>query len=339
MIPVLLKNKFRSASFWSSTKSLLTVHNMAFQGVFPREQYLKIGLENDGWVDELLMYGQVNFLKAGLVAADAVNTVSPQYAMEVRTPEFGCGLHEVVNAVRPPLIGILNGIDYNSWNATTDTLIERNFSLDDVACAKDINKESLQRELCLPVDARLPLFGFVGRLSHQKGMDVFLEALPSFLSTNAQWVIQGQGERAYESAFLDIVGRHPDKIVFSSDFCERLAHRIFAASDFFMMPSVFEPCGLTQMISMAYASLPIAHRVGGLKDTIKHYGEHGIAANGFGFEGLSVDHILGSVEEAVSVYRAPSEMACLRRNAMTTDFSWKNSAANYRNFYECLLSA
>lgn len=338
MIPVLLKYKYGRTPEWAVTKSVLTVHNMAFQGVFPSEQSVKIGLDPDAPREALLMYDRLNFLKAGLLAADGVNTVSQQYARDARTAEFGCGLQEIVAALQPPMRGILNGIDDQSWHAATDPFLDQNFSAVNVSAAKDVNKEALQLELDLPVDARVPLFGFVGRLSHQKGMDILREALPQLLALNVQVVLQGLGDKQHESAFADLAARFRDQLVFAPDYNERLAHRIYAASDFFLMPSVFEPCGLTQMISMAYATLPVVHWVGGLCDTVKGYTEHGREANGFGFHGLTTRNFVRTLEGALAVYQNPSDLDALRRNALATDFSWTRPAEEYRKFYECLLS-
>lgn len=338
LLPVLLKYKYRQFENWAATKSILTIHNIAFQGFFPKEQILKIGLPESYPQEDAIIYDRLNFLKAGMIAADGVNTVSPQYVVEIQTPEFGCGLDHVVRSLSSPVKGILNGIDYDSWNPPTDPFIEAPIFADNFQIAKAVNKEVLQLALDLPVEPRVPLFGFVGRLSHQKGIEILLEALPQLLSLSAQFVILGMGEAKYETALRKAAAGQRDQLVFISNYCEYRAHHIYAGSDFFLMPSVFEPCGLTQMISMAYGTLPVVHLVGGLRDTVYGYDKRGLEANGFGFEVLTARNFIQALESAIAVYQVPAEMDQLRCNALKTDFSWTSAAHAYQKFYQCLLS-
>jgi starch synthase len=338
MIPVLLRHKYHGHDFWKGVKTLLTVHNMAFQGDFPDELFPKLGLAGTFPPGDAMAHGRINFLKAGLMAADEVNTVSPRYAQEIYTPEFGCGLQDVLKGRARPVKGIINGIDRSCWDARTDPLIEVNFDAGGVEEAKRINKRALQAMLDLPDDPDVPLFVFVGRLSHQKGVGVLLEALPQILSMHLQVVVQGRGDRGCENALREMASARRDHLAFAPRYDEPLAHQVYAGGDFFLMPSVFEPCGLTQMISMAYAALPVAHLVGGLLDTIKTHEQYGRDANGFGFRGLDAGNLARAVESAVGVYRIPSELARLRRNALAADFSWGHSAQDYRRLYQCLLS-
>jgi starch synthase len=334
LIPVYIKEKYRNDQFYSKLKSLLTIHNLAFQGMFPEGEYNKLGLDRRLFGPHgFQFHGQVNLLKAGIIYSDIVTTVSPQYAKEIRTAQFGCGLDEVLRGRKGRVEGILNGIDDKIWNPQTDGFIAQKYSQDNFKEAKSINKTQLQKELHLEVNEDIPLFGFVGRLSKQKGMDLILEAMEGLINMNVQMVFLGKGEDRYQNQLSRLAARYSEKISASFDFNEPLGHRIYAGSDFFLMPSEYEPCGLSQMISLTYGTIPIVSHTGGLVDTVKPFNFINRDGNGFVFNQHTPAALMDEIKKTLNVYQHKDQFDRLRVNTFCSEFSWDKSAQKYQEIY------
>ena len=315
-------------------KSLLTIHNVSYQGLFPREAMPETGL---GWEHFSLLglefYDKLNLLKGGIQYADIVNTVSVTHACEVQTKEFGCGMEGVLRAKKDRFFGVTNGIDYKVWNPQGDPNIFNNYSLDNIE-AKTINKLKLQALCGLVQGEKVPLFGFVGRLVEQKGIDLILECVPKLCAKGAQTIFLGKGEPRYEAALLEMAKEHPGLCFFSSHFDDILAHRIYAASDFFMMPSAFEPCGIGQMVSFKYGAAPIVYKTGGLADTVVDYNLKNAKGNGFVFTKHQAPEFEFAIMRALELFSDAKKMLDLRKRIMRLNFSWKESAKKYVDLYE-----
>lgn len=333
LLPVLLKTEFLSDPFFKKTKSILTIHNLAYQGVFPARAFAGLGLDPELFsIRGFEFYGKMNLLKAGMLFADALSTVSPAYAREIQTEEFGCGLEGVIRERKDRLRGILNGIDTRFWNPARDARIKRRFSWRNPQ-AKEEDKLDFQERHGLEKDASIPLFGMVSRLVQQKGVDLLLEAAAAFLSRRVQLAFLGEGDGAYQAVFRDVVKRHPGKAAAFFRFHPEEAHRIYAASDFFLMPSLFEPCGLGQLIALRYGALPVARRTGGLADTVVDADEDPRRGNGFVFDRYAAHTFMGALKRALVAFSDTARFETLRRRAMKLDFSWEKSAKEYVKFY------
>jgi len=282
----------------------------------------------------LEFYGQVNFLKGGLVSADAVTTVSPTYAREILTPEFGCRLEGVLAERRESLFGILNGIDTDEWDPAHDKHLERPYGAADVAAGKRAARELLAKDAGLSSGPR-PLLGMVSRLAEQKGADLLTAALDEVVALGLDLVVLGTGERRYEEAMRAAQAAHPGHVAVITRFDERLAHLIYAASDLFLMPSRYEPCGLGQMIAMRYGALPVVNRTGGLADTVTEASRKG--GTGFIMDKLSPAELAATLAHAKQLLGSQASLAKVRANGMGRDFSWKASAHEYVKLYEKLL--
>ena len=308
---------------------LLTIHNLSFQGNFERGLMRELRLPDELFsVDGLEFHGRMSFLKAGIVYSDAINTVSPCYAREIQTAEFGCGMDGLLRQRREALGGILNGIDAAAWNPSADPRIAQRYDASSLP-AKAGNKEALQRRMGLAVDPDIPLLGMVGRLTHQKGIDLVL-AVADELASLGQLAILGSGQREHESALRLLALRHPGRIGVQIGFDEGLAHLIEAGADLFLMPSRFEPCGLNQMYSQRYGTPPVARATGGLADTI------GDGSTGFLFDEMNEGSLLGAVKRALAAYRDPAAWRSMQRAAMARDFSWDTAARRYADLYQRL---
>jgi starch synthase len=282
----------------------------------------------------LEFWGAVNLMKAGLVLADALGTVSPTYAREIQaSAEHGHGLEGVLRARSRDLVGILNGIDTRAWNPVTDRHLAAPFDLDALA-GKEICKRAVLEQLGLPYDARRPLFASIGRLTAQKGIDLVLQVLPALVGAGAQIVVLGSGERDLETRLVEMARRAPQQIAVQLGFDDGLAHRIEAGADFFLMPSRYEPCGLNQMYSLRYGTPPIVHRTGGLADTVRDWDPATGSGNGFAFGPHHADALIGALHRALGVYRDADALARLRRAGLSADFSWGQSARRYLAAYE-----
>jgi starch synthase len=310
-----------------------TIHNLAYQGRFRAGDWHLLNLDARYFTRETLeFYGDINFLKAGLVFADVLTTVSPRYAREIQTPELGEGLDGVLRARAGRLRGILNGIDYRVWNPAVDQTLPARYDAGDLG-GKARCKAVLQEGLGLPTDATVPLLAVVSRLAWQKGIDVVLDAAPLLLEqSDAQLVVLGSGDPHLEYRMRLLAEQFPDRAAARTGMDEPLAHRIIAGADLFLMPSRYEPCGLSQLYSLRYGTVPVVHATGGLDDTVTE-------GTGFKFAPDSPDALRGAVLHALAVRRDPAAWIRLRQNGMREDFSWDRSARAYRNLYGALLAA
>ncbi len=337
LIPAYLKFLYADDPFFKNMKSILTIHNMAYQGLFQASEFPKLQLEQRLFnADGFEFYEQINFLKGGIVFSDRVTTVSKTYAREIQTREFGCGLEGVLEKRTNPVAGILNGLDYERWNPAEDPFLSQRYSSFNIH-DKTINKQQLQYDMKLPARKDCPLFGFVGRLSYQKGLDLLFQVMDDLLKMDLKMVFLGVGEEKYHTMLTDLTHRHPTKIAARLEFAEALAHRIYAGSDIFLMPSLFEPCGLSQMISLRYGTIPLVFKTGGLADTVVHYNADSGRGNGFVFDQYTPQSFLKAMEEAVAVFHDRSLFPQLVQKALTHDFSWDRSAREYMELYRNLL--
>jgi starch synthase len=307
--------------------SVLTVHNLAFQGLFDAGLLDRLELPRATFaVEGLEFYGKLSFLKGGLVYSDAITTVSPTYAREIQTEEFGCGLDGVLRDRRTAVRGIVNGIDIDVWNPANDPHLAERYSWSALE-KKTVNKRALQKRLNLREDANAPLLGAVCRFTHQKGIDLIAAAADEITALGAQICVLGRGQRELEAAFANLAARHPGSVAAAIGFNEELAHLIEAGADMFLMPSRFEPCGLNQMYSQRYGTPPIARATGGLADTIAD-GE-----TGFLFEPAESAALVAAVKRALEAYGDPRRWRELQRRGMTRDFSWAGPARQYADLY------
>jgi starch synthase len=335
LVPLLIRHQ--ATEGWSEPPgTCLTIHNLAYQGVFETE---KFGLTNLPWdyftPEGSEFHGRWNCLKTGLVTTGAITTVSPSYAEEIQTPEEGCGLDGVLRARADVLTGILNGVDYDEWRTTGNPFLPAPYDVEDLS-GKRQNKQALQRELGLPPTPDVPLFGIVSRLVHQKGVDVALGALEEMLAGDLQLVLLGNGVVAFQEAFFELGRRHPTKAAIRLGYNHALAHRIEAGCDFFLMPSRFEPCGLNQMYSLRYGTVPVVRATGGLIDSVVDIREDAALANGIKFTEYSSAALAKAMRKALALYREPDLLLHYQRNGMTADFSWNRSAAQYLDIYRRL---
>jgi starch synthase len=332
-----LKTLYKGDPAYSTTKSLFTIHNMAYQGLFPKYILPMTGI---GWEeftpDKLEFYDQVNYLKAGLIYSDALNTVSERYAQEIQTDEFGHGLQGVLKSRASDLHGIVNGIDYNEWNPATDREIPAQYTLKSQE-KKLESKRKLLEEMGLEFKARVPVVGLVSRLTDQKGLDLVAEIIESFLSMDVQFVVLGTGEPRYHTLFEKLGQRFRSKLAVALKFDQRLSKMIYAGSDLFLMPSRFEPCGLGQMIAMKYGTIPLVRRTGGLADTVENLSLDGKKGTGFVFDDYRGDDLLLAIKRAVEAFHQPKLWKDLIQRAMKEDFSWDVSAQKYLDLYRNIL--
>jgi starch synthase len=315
-------------------RTCLTIHNLAYQGVFPASQYALTNLPWDYFTPEgVEFYEQINYLKAGIAFADVLTTVSPRYAREITTTELGAGLDGLLRRRQSSLVGILNGVDYEDWNPAEDRYLKQPFSANDLA-GKMTGKLELQHEFGLPANPDVPLFGNIGRLVEQKGVDIMLPALEEMLAANMQFVQIGTGSSFFQRAFQDLGRRFPDRASVKIGFDEGLSHRIEAGCDFFLMPSQFEPCGLNQMYSLRYGTVPIVRATGGLDDTVIDIRDNPERANGIKFVEYSGRALAKSMRKGLALYETPELFQRFRQNGMSADFSWERTAKEYIAIYE-----
>ena len=340
LVPVYLHTAFGDDNFYAGIKTVFSIHNLKFQGRWRIREVIDItGLPEQIFNDkELESYGEANYLKGGVVYADAVTTVSPSYANEITTQEGGEGLHGLMNARRNVLHGILNGIDYDEFNPQTDPYIESNFSSKSVLSGKKANKAALQKELGLSVRESAFVIGIVSRLTEQKGFYLVSYIMDDLVSQlDVQIVILGTGESKFENVFHHFHSQYPDKVSAYIGYSEEKAHKIYASADAFLMPSLFEPCGLSQMISMRYGTIPIVRETGGLKDTVQAYNEYENTGTGFSFCNFNADDMKYVVEYAYHVFRDERKAwEDMMQRAMAQDFSWNKSAGEYEKLYDSL---
>jgi starch synthase len=319
--------------------TIFTIHNLAYQGLFPYASFAASGLPPQLWhYAALEFYDRWSFIKGGLIFADRINTVSPTYAVEIQAAANGAGLDDLLRHRRAALSGILNGIDTDAWNPGTDPHIAQRYNRRTLNL-KVQNKLALQKQLGLREDADTPLLGFVGRLVEQKGIDWLLEILPAALEQNAQLVLLGSGAARYEEALQQLALQYPASVSVNLGYSEALAHRIEAGADLFLMPSRFEPCGLNQMYSLRYGTLPVVHNVGGLADTVLDAGDGTHDGNGFSFSEPTVEAFEATLARALQIYRDGKHWRRLQLRGMGQDFSWRSSALAYQQLYEDALRA
>lgn len=337
LVPAMLQQLGREG--WGNPPpSCLTIHNLAYQGVFPAHSWALTGLGEDFFTaDGAEFFGMMNCLKAGVAFANLITTVSPRYAREITTPEFGCGLDGLLRRRIDRLAGILNGVDYQEWNPAKDPLLFKNYSRFQLA-GKRAGKAALQKFLGLPAKATVPLFGTVSRLADQKGVDIQLGALEEMLNSDLQFVLLGSGSPEYERAYQDLAKRYPQSCSIRIGYDEALAHRIEAGCDFFLMPSYFEPCGLNQMYSLRYGTIPIVRAVGGLDDSVIDFNENPARADGIKFYEYSVRALTKAIRKAMAMYSRGDLVDLYRQNGMKRDFSWKRAVASYEAIYQTLIN-
>lgn len=340
LIPVYLKTLYGDENYYTGIKTVFSIHNLKFQGRWNLPAVMDItGLPEQIFTsDKLESYGEANYLKGGIVYADAITTVSETYAYEITTREGGEGLDGLLLARRNDLYGILNGIDYSEYNPQTDAYIYDRFNETNFEKGKRLNKEKLQREYGLPVSDKPFLLGIVSRMTNQKGFDLVAYIMDELLNTaDIQLVVLGTGEEQYQNMFQYFAGKYPDKIKVTVGYSEEMAHRIYASCDGFLMPSLFEPCGLSQLMSFRYGTVPIVRETGGLKDTVEAYNEYEHTGTGFSFANYNAHEMLSTIRYAISIFENnKKEWNGIVRRAMCQDFSWNCSARKYEALYDRL---
>ncbi len=338
IIPALLKIEYQETPEFSSTSSVFTIHNMAFQGSFWHWDMLLTGLDWKyfNW-RQMEFFGNMNLLKTGIVFSDMVTTVSPTYAQEIQTPEFGCGLNGVLRGRGDSLVGILNGVDTAIWNPATDPHITENYDVNSYKTGKSVCKDHLQQAVSLPRRSDVPLFGMISRMTDQKGFDLIAGCAEDVLQEDLQFVFLGTGDSHYEEILKSLGDRYTDKVAAVIGFDEMLAHQIEASCDIYLMPSRFEPCGLNQMYSLAYGTVPLVHAVGGLADSVIDATTENIAAghaNGLSFNEYSPEQLAHQIRRAITLYHDESAWPQLVSTGMSRDWSWNQSATDYLAVYE-----
>lgn len=335
MVPVLLNLEYKKDGFYSKIKTVFSIHNLLFKGSFsPKILPELFGYDYMPLVNgSVELDGSVSFLKGGLNYCDQITTVSNTYAEEIKTPQYGEGLDGFLRSKSYYLMGIVNGIDYEEFNPQDDKFIFKNFSINSLGNKLE-NKLALQRELGLPQKKDTPMIGLISRLTHQKGCDLIVNMIDRLLQRDIQIVILGTGDYWYEETFKNLQYRYPDKVSANIKFDNALAHKIYAATDMFLMPSLFEPCGLGQLIALRYGSIPIVRETGGLKDTISPYNKYNGVGNGFGFKNFNSNELMQIIEYALTIYNDKNAWNNIIRQAMNSDNSWEKSAMQYKWLYE-----
>ncbi len=328
LIPLYLKTIYRESSCFEKSKTILTIHNLGYQGVFPKET---MNITGFGWemfhIECLEFYGMVNFLKVGILNADVITTVSPTYAREILMPEYGFGLDGVLRKRQDRLVGILNGIDYRVWNPQTDPYIVENYSIENIK-GKEKNKEYLMKMACFNYDTNTPLVAFLGRMVSQKGIDILIDSLPELVKKEGVFIFLGTGEYFYENKVSEMEHKFPLKIKAFLTFDEELAHKIYAGADGIILPSKYEPCGLSQMISMRYGTIPICRKTGGFIDTVDDL------QTGFLFENYEAASLIKAMDKFFHTYRDEEKFHQMKISAMKKDFSWSKTCKNYIKLYD-----
>ncbi|HEX6438705.1 MAG TPA: glycogen synthase GlgA [Candidatus Binatia bacterium] len=338
LAPVFLRTQPLRYPELASAKTVLTVHNIAFQGNFWRADWHYLNLDEYLFSPAYLeFYQNFSLLKGGLIFADKITTVSPTHAAEIRTKEQGFGLEGVLQQRANDLIGILNGIDYNQWNPAVDPVIAKQYSVNDLD-GKRFCKDSLQRAMGLAIKPDVPLFGIISRLTSQKGIDLIEQIFSALIERDVQFVLLGTGDSRYEDFFTNAAAQFPGKVGVRIGFDESLAHQIEAGADIFLMPSLFEPCGLNQMFSLKYGTIPLVRAVGGLKDTVQNYNAERSEGTGFVFEAYEAQELLETIDRALKLFPDKKSWTALQRRAMSMDFSWDRSAKAYSRIYHELLA-
>lgn len=337
LVPLYLRTLYRADRFFANTATVLTIHNLGYQGIFPAAD---MSVMNVGWEffrpEGIEFYGKINFLKAGIISADILTTVSTGYAKEILHEEYGFGLEGLLRTRAGDLFGVVNGIDYDEWDPSKDKSIPANYSYTDISgkavCKREVIKSLFKTSGNKAV--RAPLISLVGRLSEQKGLDLVIRCIREVLSYDVRLAVLGKGDELYHKSFLEISRRFQDKFSLTIGFDETLAHRIYAGSDFLLMPSKYEPCGLGQLISLRYGCVPVARRTGGLADTIQDYEPLSSTGTGFLFSDFTASAMQDALKRAFCVYTDNGKLTRMIREGMKSDFSWKKSARRYVELYK-----
>jgi len=336
LIPLYVRLFHKEESGFKSTKIIFTIHNMAYQGLFGREVMDELGIPRKLFtLDRLEFWGRLNFMKAGIIYSDAVTTVSKGYAREILTPEFGCGLDGLLKTRKKDLHGILNGADYSIWNPKTDKFIKTRYSKEDLSGKAECKKD-LVKDFGIKYDKDRPLIGMITRLAEQKGIDLVADAMEEMIRVGVDFVLLGFGDEKYNNIFRDLAARHKGHVGAKIDFDNALAHKIEAGSDMFLMPSRYEPCGLNQLYSFKYATVPVVRAVGGLDDTVMNFNPSTKEGNGFKFRDATACALLGAIKEACSAFKDKGLWRELLYNGLSCDYSWSSSAEKYENLYNKL---
>lgn len=343
LIPLYIKNNYNWDKLFDKTASLFTIHNIGYQGNFDKQTLFNAEISPDLFYHggRIEHGGNVNFLKAGISFADIINTVSETYAKELLTPEYSHGMHKVLQYREKDFHGIINGIDYSVWNPETDKLIPHNYSVNDLS-GKEKNKQALLEKFNLTYNKEAPVIGIISRLAIQKGFDLIQAALSELMELDAQWIILGSGEQEYENMFQDLQDQLPEKVGVHIGYNNNLAHLIEAGADIFLMPSHYEPCGLNQIYSLKYGTVPVVRKTGGLADTVhdwNEYNTYGVdSGTGFSFIKYEPQPLVHAVKRAINDYHNKSVWKKIQTNGMQKDFSWKKSALKYNELYKEAIS-
>ena len=336
LVPMMIEHQRRSEGWGDIPRTCLTIHNLAYQGIFPSSAFSLAGVSPDFFTpDGAEFYGQLNCLKTGIAFANAVTTVSPRYAREITTEQFGHGLDGFLRRKQNKLFGILNGVDYDEWKTTRNKFLPHSYTAGRLA-GKSADKLALQKELGLPERKDVPLFGTISRLAEQKGVEIELGALEEMLVADMQFVLLGSGSPVYERGYQELAARFPDKVAVRIGYNEGLSHRIEAACDFYLMPSHFEPCGLNQMYSLRYGTIPVVRATGGLDDSVTDYTQDPVRANGIKFHEYSAHTLAKAIRKALAIYEQPELLKLYRQNGMKVDFSWEKTVEEFVKIYELI---
>src|SRR5258706_2005257 len=334
---VFLKTQAERYHEIAGAKTVLTIHNMGFQGIFGQSEWHLLNLDSAFFTPQSLeFYGNINFLKGVLIFADKLTTVSPTYAKEIMSPDQGFGLDGVLHDRAGDLLGILNGVDYTQWNPWTDPLISHHYGPNSLTIKRSC-KKTLRQIFGLPDQPRTPIIAMISRLTAQKGFALVDAIFPELMSRDLQFVLLGNGEAKYEDFFRAAAQQYPDRVAVRIRFDETLAHQIEAGADIFLMPSLYEPCGLNQLFSLKYGTPPIVHEVGGLRDSVQDYDAESGTGTGFVFTAPEPLAFLDAIDRSLSVYGDNKTWTALRRRAMAMDFSWDRSAQSYSHLYQQLI--
>ncbi len=340
LLGVFLKEDFCHDAYYQHMKVIYTIHNLKYQGIYPPAIMRDIiGLPQELFDNgNLECDGCVNYMKSGMVYADYITTVSPTYAKEITYPYFGERLDGYIRDNQNRVCGIINGLDEKAYNPATDSHITQTYTAENARGGKRVNKDALRRELGLRVKRGVPMIAMVSRLVEDKGLDLVLRIMDELVEDDVQLIIVGTGDETYEQAFRELAQRHPTKVSANILFDEGLAHRVYAASDIFLMPSRYEPCGLSQLIALRYGSIPVVRETGGLNDTVVPFDKHTGQGNGFRFPNFNAHELLFTAKRALGYYEDTVIWDHLVKNAMESDYSWKQSAQAYMNLYEAVLT-
>ncbi|MGQ9646254.1 MAG: glycogen synthase GlgA [Thermodesulfobacteriota bacterium] len=334
LVPAYIRSIYQDDPLFSRTGIVFTIHNLAYQGLYRKEKFWLTGLPDQMYNPEgIEFWERINLMKAGIVYADVINTVSHRYSEEIQTPEFGYGLEGVLRKRREDLYGILNGVDYQEWDPSHDPHLAARYELKDLS-GKRACKKDLLKEFNLPPSLeKLPLLSMISRLADQKGFDLLAAILEELFSLDIGFVLLGTGEQKYHDLFQQVAHRYPQKAGIRIAYDDRLAHKIEAGADLFLMPSKYEPCGLNQIYSLRYGTIPVVRATGGLDDTILQYDPATGTGNGFKFSRYDAKEFLNQIKTAISFFYQPKHWKQLLQNAMTADFSWQRSAEAYLQLY------